>query len=265
MIETYLHNSSYKNGTIDDVVRNLSDLNQIQLESYEDDNFYYHQSIWEQDLNGTNFSDAIFSRADQFTVVVLPKIMQRMKIDPSQAAPVTIADLDNLFGNRCSVYYGLNNLIQSNRFLDGLNAFRLFKDGLLRNISSVNFWEHKEHMFPNLIFCPSVEKDIKGVRDYDEVKRDLFIFDKYVAVNHIVRLQDVKTKTVLDISDESRETMNNPKYKEQRKFYLPDGSSEYFTLHIKPTLATRIHFLPKGDKVYIGYIGKHLDTVKFHD
>jgi hypothetical protein len=44
---------------------------------------------------------------------------------------------------------------------------------------------------------------------------------------------------------------------------MPDGRRECFELHIK-TGNLRFHFLPENGRIYIGYIGKHLDTDKFN-
>lgn len=64
----------------------------------------------------------------------------------------------------------------------------------------------------------------------------------------------------LRISPETRSTMSN--YGSERTFRLPNGKSEEFSLHIK-TGILRFHFFPDNaeKKIYIGYIGPHLNTV----
>ena len=57
--------------------------------------------------------------------------------------------------------------------------------------------------------------------------------------------------------------MEQEKYKCQRMFKLPDGRIECFEWHIK-TGNLRLHFFPENCIIYVGYIGKHLDTDTFN-
>lgn len=56
-------------------------------------------------------------------------------------------------------------------------------------------------------------------------------------------------------------------YGEERTFRLPDGSSVTFNWHfdLPPASSRRgyIHWCPKTRKVYVGYVGKHLNTKKY--
>jgi hypothetical protein len=56
--------------------------------------------------------------------------------------------------------------------------------------------------------------------------------------------------------------MSQAKYRNQRMFTMPDGRKECFELHIKVG-NLRFHLFPENGKIYVGYIGKHLDTDRF--
>ncbi len=55
--------------------------------------------------------------------------------------------------------------------------------------------------------------------------------------------------------------MKREKLKNDGMFKLPDGGTECFELHLKLG-DIRIHIFPDNFKVYVGYIGTHLPTVK---
>ena len=75
-------------------------------------------------------------------------------------------------------------------------------------------------------------------------------------------LKTLNAQTSLNASGESQQTMK--KYGSHRRFKLTDGRREIFELHIK-TGDLRFHFFPDNNNkcVYMGYIGKHLPTIKF--
>jgi len=67
----------------------------------------------------------------------------------------------------------------------------------------------------------------------------------------------------IEESVESEATLN--KYSKERTFCCPDGKERLFERHVKLRLCNwRIHFFPeKPGKVIVGYIGRHLPTVKY--
>jgi hypothetical protein len=69
-------------------------------------------------------------------------------------------------------------------------------------------------------------------------------------------------KAALNISPESDKTMSQKKLRNQRIFSMPDGRRECFELHIKSG-DLRFHFFPEDGKIYVGYIGEHLETDRF--
>ena len=70
---------------------------------------------------------------------------------------------------------------------------------------------------------------------------------------------------ILPYTGESESVMNNPELREKRKFKMENGEEYYMFQHIKnlPN-GNRIYFHKKSEeKIYVGYIGKHLKTVKY--
>ena len=102
-----------------------------------------------------------------------------------------------------------------------------------------------------------------------DVIKNIEYLDKRVLRDAIAILYQLeigkKELTDFKCSGESESVMNNPELKEKRKFKMENGEEYYMFQHIKnlPN-GNRIYFHKKSDeKIYIGYIGKHLKTVKY--
>lgn len=140
-----------------------------------------------------------------------------------------------------------------------LNDHQDFFDALEQcirlDIKPSNFWEKKVELFNNkIIFCDEIEKQIKNI--------DTSIFAQAVSILRDIE-NGVKDLSDFNISGESQSVRQNTELKKLREFEV-DGKKEYFQKHIKNlSNGYRIHFFEKGDKIYIGYIGKHLETAKF--
>ena len=101
-----------------------------------------------------------------------------------------------------------------------------------------------------------------------DVIKNIEYLDKRVLRDAIAILYQLeigkKELTDFKCSGESESVLNNPELKERRKFKMENGEEYYMFQHIKnlPN-GNRIYFHKKSDeKIYIGYIGKHLKTVK---
>ncbi len=102
-----------------------------------------------------------------------------------------------------------------------------------------------------------------------DVIKNIEYLDKRVLRDAIAILYQLETgkKELTDFkcSGESESVMNNPELKKNRKFKMENGEEYYMFQHIKnlPN-GNRIYFHKKSDeKIYVGYIGKHLKTVKY--
>lgn len=128
--------------------------------------------------------------------------------------------------------------------------FSALKEETKQDITKKNLWNKREKFFPNrIVFCPEVENQIK--------KLDKTIFDSAISI-----LIDVEKgcKEITNYCDtpESQTVSQNPALKKQRMFTI-NGQKKFFTNHIKSLPnKNRMYFLEEEDKIYIGYIGKHL-------
>jgi len=123
------------------------------------------------------------------------------------------------------------------------------------DITQGNFHSKSKELFlKKIVFCKEVKKQIKNI--------DKIIFQQAISI-----LRDIETneKTVDDFnhSSESSSVVNNPQLKKLRYFTI-DDKKVYFDKHIKSLPnANRIYFKSIENKIYIGYIGKHLPTKSF--
>ena len=150
----------------------------------------------------------------------------------------------------------IDNLVQEQRYSVKINIS-----------SGEELWEKRSYLFPNLVFCDSVEKQLEnvslGLQIRSIIKR-LQILDDYFAT---YEGNFDKDKVGHGCRDESTSVGNNEKYKQLRMFTTPNGEVKFFNWHISfgDNFPGRVHFLPDPaqKKGIIGYIGKHLPTAKF--
>lgn len=144
---------------------------------------------------------------------------------------------------------------------------KIENDEIIEGISSAkDFWENRNRLFPNLIFCDSAYEKIKHTTKSHvcSVMNRLKNMNEYFAGEH--SKYDPK-ELGMDARTESQSVKDDPELKQQRLFKMPSGNKEYFYDHIgfSGDYNGRIYFLPdvKNNRCYIGYIGKHLKTKKF--
>ncbi|QLE55522.1 hypothetical protein [Nostoc sp. TCL26-01] len=128
-----------------------------------------------------------------------------------------------------------------------------------------DMWDRKKELFPNLEFCEVVGKQLKNIRTRQlELQPVLKTLRELQQCTENWKTGSFNVKGyAIEESGESEPTLN--KYRNERMFLCPDGEKRLFDRHIKLKFCNwRIHFLPKEPgKVFIGYIGRHLPTVKY--
>lgn len=152
------------------------------------------------------------------------------------------------------------------------NLRELIREQSDRAFSSISsgqdLWEHREELFPNLIFCESVKKQLYEDSERYHVIRVMLRLKKmqeYFSEEH----EEYDPKEMgLNARTESETVKTDNDLKNKRLFTLPSGKTEYFYDHISFSgkySDGRIHFLPDVRNMccYIGYIGRHLRTKKF--
>jgi hypothetical protein len=147
------------------------------------------------------------------------------------------------------------NASRSEHLEDNLEIFEKIDNEKIESLTK-NFKEVYRTIFKKLEFSVDVIKDI----DY---------LDKRILRDAIVILYqlEIDKKKISDFTytGESESVMNNPELREKRKFKMENGEEYYMFQHIKNLPdGNRIYFYKKSEeKIYIGYIGKHLKTAKY--
>jgi len=131
--------------------------------------------------------------------------------------------------------------------------FNELEDFIKLGITQNNFWEKREEFFPKrIVFCKEVEKQIKTL-------------DKHIFRQAIRILRDIENNQESipknKYTPESPSVKNNTKKSDKRMFTI-NNKKVYFDNHITFS-SQKIYFLEQDDKIYIGYIGKHLPTKKY--
>jgi hypothetical protein len=144
----------------------------------------------------------------------------------------------------------IRHLASHRDFFDELENF------IRMDIKPSNFWDKRNDLFKNkIVLCESINKQINNI--------DFKIFSQALS---ILRDLDSELKTLDDftISGESESVKNDFSLKKLRIFTILEEDF-YFENHIKNlSNGYRIHYFGKDDKIYIGYIGKHLPTKNFN-
>jgi hypothetical protein len=118
-------------------------------------------------------------------------------------------------------------------------------------------WEQKEELFPNLLFCECVRKQLLDIKEsnplFKQIIKRLFELEeqtqKWTDGNFDINLLPSK------VTPESDTRLK--KFQQQLTFQCPDGIYRLFDLHLRMTPgANRLYFFPiEPQKLIIGYIG----------
>ena len=131
-------------------------------------------------------------------------------------------------------------------------------------LNGVVLWERRNELFPLIVFCDSVAEQIKNIPNImiNHVFGNLLELDNYCKEWKDGAFDPSKLRNVVP---ESQETLE--RYSDERTFLCPDGQTRIFSWHSRhlPN-AWRIYFEPITEtrKFIIGYVGRHLKTVKYH-
>ena len=159
---------------------------------------------------------------------------------------------ESILANKREIY--IRHISKSEHIKAHKDFFDEIENELKLEINQSDFWDRRDEFFPNkIIFSKEVEKQIQNL--------DLYIFQQAMGI-----LRDVEKnrKLITDFSHsgESKSVKQDETLKKQRYFTVED-KKVFFENHIKSLPnANRIYFLEQGDKIFIGYIGKHLPTKK---
>ena len=269
MFNYYIFNDSYNNAGVSDIEANLQTLNDLAIdEKKKDDCFLKHESIWTVNTAEGSFAEVVFSRLEdkQLSNIVIPKLFNSIQ---SIQEPITSLEQFDALYKIYNAFYGIQfKDLPVARCITDKETYNHFRETHMWDLTPKTLWERKETLFSKIVLCPSVEGDLNeiGGTYLEQIVNQLKELDRYVLSHWKIgnfSYTDANAKTSLSISPESKKTMDQEKYYNQRIFQMPDGRKECFELHIK-TGNLRFHFFPENHHIYVGYIGKHLDTAKFN-
>jgi len=266
MFNFYLYNKSYEKANTVEIQENLRVLNDLVfVERSREDFFCKNESIWDYKTVDGDFLEVIFSKIPdkQLRQQVLPKLFSAITSIPEEF--VNLEEFDKCYKIYNAFYGVIFDIPSSERYITNKETYSIFKKKCLWDITANSLWERKEMLFSRLILCPHIENDLKkiGSMYLSQIVSRLIALDKYADTKWIsgeFNYKDANNSTSLIIHKESDRTMD--KYGNKRLFKMPDGTPKYFELHII-TGELRFHFYPENYKIYIGYIGPHLPTVKY--
>lgn len=131
--------------------------------------------------------------------------------------------------------------------------------------SGRDLWRRREQMFTHLRFCDEVERQLDSIDRGSEVLQQI-LKRLYELEDYCLKWRDEpfdREQLPSKVTAESQATLNQ--YGAERSFTYA-GSIRLFSWHMRMTPnAWRLYFEPEQHEhvCYIGYIGKHLPTVRF--
>ena len=126
--------------------------------------------------------------------------------------------------------------------------------------NSAALWESREEAFPNLVFGPDVEYNLKTL-DSSTLS---IVVKRLSSLDESAREWTDTGGTIPSwkcrVTPESQRVRNNPDLLNARRFKSHQGAQELFEWHARFGSSGRIHlrFDPGSYEVEIGYIGPHL-------
>jgi hypothetical protein len=236
------------------------------IEKGEDDRFLKQNTIWNLNM----IVNHLYFDYGQEEQVISQFIEQTATIDIEDDITQEIF-FNRVYPNELNAYLGIdfsNTSISFQKQITNNDLFQTLKQNDLWNVTFRNIWDRRRKLFPNIELCGEVKGQCLRIGNsslFNQMVEVLKKFDnavsKWKSESGVFSYTTINQTYSLKISPESAQTIN--KYGDERRFKLPGGKTELFELHIK-TGELRFHFFPDNitRKVYIGYIGHHLPTIK---
>lgn len=259
MSNFFLLNESIELAKYDEFVFGISEL--VSIDRGKEDIFLKHNSIYDLKV-----IDQLYSKIGGFTEQAISKYIEQLNL--SEVYMPTENIFDNQFPFDSNAFLGIDfskTTISSSRHIINDSTYKRFSDANLWNVTFRNLWSKRDKLFPNLILCGEVEEQISKIGNsgyFNQIVQRLRDFN--IAINQWTsgefNYRDINNRFPLRISPESDRTMD--RFGNERICSFPNGGTASFMLHIK-TGDLRFHFYPDNTnrKVYVGYIGPHLNTV----
>jgi len=261
----YLLNEALSASSISELENGILSLNDISIQRNAlTDALMKHESIWEYNIQFGRMVELYYSIVSKELQRLVPKVFESFQNYPEYLS--NEIEFDLRFPDECNGFVGVNfqsTTIPISRQITDVKSFNLFKVNCVKDNaynSFDNFWESREILFPNLIFCNNVHQQISHFSLNDD--RFKLINDKLKKLDGFAGKWNNGTfefnKMGLDCSPDTPSRIANTL--SFRTFRCPDDLERIFSLHIKWYFGGepfRLYFYPDPNtiKVYIGYIG----------
>ncbi len=233
----------------------------IEIDKDEQDIFLKHDSLYNLRIIQNELYQN-FGQEEQAIYI----FMEQLQISLAYCEDEEM--LDTNYPDTSNAFLGIefsHTAINAKRQITDSISYHTFRQGVVWDFSFRTFWEKRNDLFPDLIFCGAVEAQIATIGDSTIFNQAI---DRLTALDSVAKnwssgnfsYKKINRDYPLRISPESDQTLK--RYSNERTFSLPDGRREVFDLHVK-TGVLRFHFYPDNQikKIYVGYIGPHLTTV----
>ena len=128
---------------------------------------------------------------------------------------------------------------------------------VLSILTPMQQWEQRDEMFPNLLFGLYVDNDVRRSGQLSAILQRLQRLNGDAAAWQ--KIGGSAPPWSLEVTPESRNTMNDPRLRDRRIFRSHDGTSKLFEWHAKfGDMRIHLIFDAASRTVEIGYIGPHL-------
>lgn len=260
----FLLNEALNPPTISDIENGIRLLNDVvSARDNQTDVFIRHQDFWEQNSIHGYFYD-IPNKLNKELIGLSIKLFN--SFTPIQIYISDETDFDILYNNDCNGFKGFDfsgTAIPVNRQIVDLVSFNQFKlNCAIQNAynSIKDFWDNRENLFPNLVFCDRVWNQIEHISINDD--RFKLINEKLKRLNSFTSnwnsgIFEYKNLGLDNSPDTPTRVANTLAL---RTFECPIIGNKVFSLHIKWSYGKeifRLYYFPFdiNNKVYIGYIG----------
>jgi hypothetical protein len=268
MFNLYLQHDSFASSNAREVVQCIELLNELKIDDETaEDLFWKHPSIWDAATTDGDFMTIIYGADDSNFINTALKLLEQ-SVGNVNAPIGTLDELDALLRlyNAFWVSPAPGRIETDRTFLSQVSYLK-WRAECLRDVDPKTLWARRAQIFKKVQLCPEVEDHLTSIGGtfLPQILARLLELDRY-ATSHWISGEfnyvDANQNSALRISPESKKTMDEPKLKKMRVFALNAQERATFDLHIK-TGDLRFHFLPSGNELYVGYIGKHLPTSNF--
>lgn len=242
--------------------KGMLSLNDVHQEKIDNENFFKHDSIW--NLSSIN---QLYLNPNGDINVILKFIGSLASKDKHYN---TDEEIDEEFPNSQNAFLGIdftkiNGISYERQVIDCESALR-YRQPIQEKMTYLTFWEMREREFPFLEFSESIKEQIKELTNstlFDKVISNLKEVNNYLAQHQLEysSCAKIKNNASIRMSRDSEPTMQQ--YSDERMFITESGKL-LFNYHIK-VKDIRIYVAEKmkSNKLYVGYIGKHLRTANY--